>query len=184
MVDYLAAHHDGVSRTVLRNSLRVILHSGYESSSRLLGNALVACLDAPGALARLRGGVTDAALRELVRFAGPVQAEARGCVEDTEVGGQPIRRGEVVTVLVGVANRDPRVFAYPDTLDLDRQHNPHIGFGRGPHACLGSLPALLLTRTVFTALVREHPGMEPVGEPIFRRNATLRGVEHLELRLR
>ncbi|XVS62219.1 cytochrome P450 [Actinosynnema sp. CA-299493] len=184
VVRYLAAHRatTEVSGTVLRNSLRVILHSGYESASRLLGNALLACLDTPGALATLADGVTDPALQELVRCAGPVQAEARGCVRDTDVNGHPVRRGEIVTVLIAAANRDPRAFDGPDTLRLDRHPNHHLGFGRGAHACLGAPLALLLTRTALGALARHHRPPRPLGEPVFRRNATLRGLDRLDLR--
>ncbi|MEU4805723.1 cytochrome P450 [Actinosynnema sp. NPDC023587] len=172
---------DDVSETVLRNSLRVVLHSGYESASRLLGNAVLACLRSPGTLDALADGVTDAALQELVRCAGPVQAEARGCVRDTDVNGHPVRRGEIVTVLVAAANRDERVFDDPDTLRLDRHPNPHLGFGRGPHACLGAPLALLLTRTALGALARRHRPPRLLGEPVFRRNVTLRGLHRLDL---
>ncbi|GAA1335731.1 cytochrome P450 [Saccharothrix algeriensis] len=183
VVGYLAAHRAtaDVPGTVLRNSLRVILHSGYESASRLLGNALLACLDTPGALDALADGVTDTALQELVRCAGPVQAEARGCVRDTEVDGHPVRRGEIVTVLIAAANRDERVFDDPDTLRLDRRPNPHLGFGRGSHACLGAPLALLLARTALGALARHHRPPRPLGEPVFRRNATLRGLRRFDL---
>ncbi|MFT7839778.1 cytochrome P450 [Saccharothrix sp. BKS2] len=183
MTAYLAAHRapDRVTDTVLRNSLRVVLHSGHESTARLLGNALPACLDSPGSLDALAGGVTDTALHELVRCAGPVQAEARGCVEDTEVNGNPVRRGEVVTVLIAAADRDPRAFTDPDALRLDRHPNPHLAFGRGPHACLGAPLALLVTRLALGALARHHRRPRPVGEPVFRRNATLRGLDRLDL---
>ncbi|MFD0204150.1 MULTISPECIES: cytochrome P450 [Saccharothrix] len=183
VVRHLAAHRATaeVSETVLRNSLRVILHSGYESASRLLGNALLACLDTPGVWEALAGGVTDRALQELVRHAGPVQAEARGCVRDTDVNGHPVRRGEIVTVLIAAANRDERVLDDPHTLRLDRHPNPHLGFGRGPHACLGAPLALLLTRTALGALTRHHRPPRPLGEPVFRRNATLRGLHRLDL---
>lgn len=180
MIAFLAAHRDDrVDEGVLRNSLRVVLHSGYESASRLLGNALLACLDEPGTLERFADGVPDAALQELVRLAGPVQAEARGCVADTELAGRPIRAGETVTVLLGAANRDPDVFREPGALRFDRVPNPHLGFGRGPHACPGSTLALVLARAVLTAAARDHRGLRLVAEPVFRRNATLRGLERL-----
>ncbi|MEV0679101.1 cytochrome P450 [Actinosynnema sp. NPDC050436] len=183
LVGHLAAHHDSgrVTTAVLRNSLRVVLHSGYESASRLLGNALLACLDSPGSLDALSGGVDDTALQELVRYAGPVQAEARGCVADTEVNGHPVRRGQVVTVLLAAANRDDRVFDDPHSLRLDRTPNPHIGFGRGPHACLGAPLALLLTRTALGALAGLPRPLRLLDQPRFRRNATLRGLERLDL---
>ncbi|MFI9811893.1 cytochrome P450 [Saccharothrix variisporea] len=91
--------------------------------------------------------------------------------EDTEVNGRPVRRGDAVTVLIAAANRDDRVFDDPDSLRLDRAPNPHLGFGRGPHACLGSPLALLIARTALGALARHHRPPRLLAEPVFRRNA-------------
>ncbi|XIE81059.1 cytochrome P450 [Streptomyces sp. SBR177] len=169
---------------MLRNSLRAVLHAGYESASRLLGNAAAALLTTPGALAAFRAAGPGTAVDELVRFDAPVQADARVCVADTEIGGVTLKAGDPVTLLLGAANHDPRRFADPTELRLDRAPNPHLGFGRGAHACLGASMAIRLAGSVLGTLATDHPGARAVAEPRHRRNLTLRGLDRFEVTLR
>ncbi|MFI9000517.1 cytochrome P450 [Streptomyces sp. NPDC053541] len=186
LIAYVAAHADtsGVEPAVLRNSLRAVLHAGYESASRLLGNAAAALLTTPGALAAFRAAGPGTAVDELVRFDAPVQADARVCVADTEIGGVTLKAGDPVTLLLGAANHDPRRFADPTELRLDRAPNPHLGFGRGAHACLGASMAIRLAGSVLGTLATDHPGARAVAEPHHRRNLTLRGLDRFEVTLR
>ncbi|MFG3344260.1 cytochrome P450 [Streptomyces sp. NPDC048018] len=186
LIAYVAAHADdsGVDPAVLRNSLRAVLHAGYESASRLLGNAARALLTTPGALAAFRAAGPATAVDELVRIDAPVQADARVCVTDTELGGVTIRAGDPVTLLLGAANHDPLRFAHPTELRLDRAPNPHLGFGRGAHACLGASMAIRLAGSVLGTLATDHPGARAVAEPHHRRNLTLRGLDRFEVTLR
>jgi cytochrome P450 len=89
-----------------------------------------------------------------------------------------------VTLLLGAANRDPERFPEPDALRLDRTANPHVGFGRGIHFCLGSTLAAAQARTVFGALARHFPTARVIGAPRYRPNLTLRGLERLHVVLR
>jgi len=173
----------GIDRDVLANSVRAMLHAGYESAGRLLGNAVAALLEHPYELRRLTSGVPQSAVEELVRFDPPVQADARACVADTWIGGRRIRRGEAVTLLLGAANRDPARFPEPDALDLTRDPNPHLGFGRGAHSCIGSALAVLLARTVLTVLAGECREIRMVADPVHHRNLTLRGLRSLDLHI-
>ncbi|MEV5973345.1 cytochrome P450 [Streptomyces sp. NPDC051921] len=186
LIAYVAAHADdsGVDPAVLRNSLRAVLHAGYESASRLLGNAAKALLTTPGALDALRTAGRATAVDELVRFDAPVQADARVCVADTELGGVTIKAGDPVTLLLGAANHDPLRFAHPTELRLDRAPNPHLGFGRGAHACLGASMAIRLAGSVLGTLATDHPRAQAVAEPHHRRNLTLRGLDRFEVTLR
>ncbi|MFJ9824388.1 cytochrome P450 [Streptomyces sp. NPDC101160] len=186
LVAYVAANADksGVDPAVLRNSLRAVLHAGYESASRLLGNAAAALLTTPGAPAAFRAAGPATAVDELVRYDAPVQADARVCVTDTELGGVTIKAGDPVTLLLGAANHDPRRFAHPTELRLDRAPNPHLGFGRGAHACLGASMAIRLAGSVLGTLATDHPGARAVAEPDHRRNLTLRGLDRFEVTLR
>ncbi|MEU0163393.1 cytochrome P450 [Streptomyces sp. NPDC006261] len=167
---------------VLVNSVRAFFHAGFEVPSRFLGNALAALLTTPGAWQQLvRGEVgIDTAVEELIRYVGPVQALARACVEDTELGGVNVKAGQVVTALIGAANRDPDQFPDPETLRLDRKPNNHLGFGRGAHSCLGLNVARMEAHVTLGALLR-HPGVRPAGEPVVRPNGTLRGLSRLPL---
>lgn len=186
LIAYVAEHADagGVDPAVLRNSLRAVLHAGYESASRLLGNAVAALLTTPGAPQAFRAADRGTAVDELIRYDAPVQADARVCVTETDIGGVTVRAGDPVTLFLGAANHDPLRFADPTELRLDRAPNPHLGFGRGAHACLGASLAIRLTGSVLTALATEYPEARAVAEPEHRRNLTLRGLDRFEISVR
>ncbi|MBF9069688.1 cytochrome P450 [Streptacidiphilus fuscans] len=186
-----------VSPALLANSLRTVLHAGYESVSRLLGNALARLVATPALLhgtgdpARPDGlngpgGLNglDGLVEELIRLDGPVQADARVATEDRVVDGQKIRRGEVVILFLAAANRDPGVFAHPDDVDPGRRRGVHIAFGRGAHACLGANLATAQLRAVVTALAGSGLGLTAAGAPQFDPTATLRGLRSLPVLIR
>ncbi|WP_432071216.1 cytochrome P450 [Streptomyces sp. AA1529] len=169
-----------VSAAVLANSLRAVLHAGYESVSRLLGNALARLVDDPALLGRaMARNALDPLVDELLRLDGPVQADARVCVADSELGGRRIRPGEVVVLLLGAADRDPEVFADPDAVDLNRRRGAHLAFGRGAHACLGAGLATLQLRAVLSALHTAGIGFRAQGPAQYEPTATLRGLRAL-----
>jgi cytochrome P450 len=183
----VAAHRDraGVPDEVLVNSVRAFFHAGFEVPSRFLGNAVGALLARPGSLATCgRTDSIDAAVEELVRFAGPVHAVSRACTRGAELGGTRINKGDIVIVLIAAANRDPDQFPDPDELVLDRASNPHLGFGRGTHSCLGNAVGRMQGRVVLSTLARDHPAIRLAGEPVRRPNATLRGFARLPVALR
>lgn len=173
----------GVARPVLLNSLRAVLHAGFESAGRLLGVGLAALLATPTALDELSESDPGPAMEEIVRFASPVQGDGRACVARTRFGDHVIAPGDPVTILFGAANRDPARFTRPDALDFTRHPNPHLGFGRGAHSCLGQPLAVLQARIVFATIAAEYPQVRAVCEPVYRRNLTLRGIANYEIRL-
>ncbi|GAA2083042.1 cytochrome P450 [Actinomadura alba] len=183
LVGYVAAHaaDSGIPRPVLLNTLRAVLHAGFESAGRLLGNGLLALLAERDALTWLAQSDLSRAVDELVRFDAPVQADGRACVVETRIGEQVIAAGDPVTMLLGAANRDPSRFPDPDMLDFARHPNQHLGFGRGAHSCLGQSLAILQARVVFGILAAEYPGIRTVSEPVHRRNLTLRGLAELHI---
>lgn len=172
-----------VARPVLLNSLRAVLHAGFESAGRLLGIGLHALLAAPTALDELTKSDPAPAMEEIVRFAAPVQADGRACVAQARFGDHVIAPGDPVTILFGAANRDPAKFVRPDALDFTRHPNPHLGFGRGAHSCLGQPLAVLQARIVFTTIAAEYPLARAVRDPVYRRNLTLRGIANYEISL-
>jgi cytochrome P450 len=173
-----------VDRDVVANTLRVLVHAGYASASKLLSLAAVVLLAEPGWLARWALADPALAVDELIRFVSPVQAVARACVVSTQLGDVPVRAGHAVTLLVGAANRDPERFGDPDVLCFARRAGSHLGFGRGSHSCLGSPLAVAQVKTVFTALARDYPAVHMAGTPSYRTNLTLRGLEQLPVALR
>jgi cytochrome P450 len=185
LLDYIAARAatSGVARPVLLNSLRAVLHAGFESAGRLLGNGMAVLLADPDALSRLARSDHARAVDELVRFNPPVQAVSRACVSEVRIGDHVIAPGDAVTLLLGAANRDPARFRDPDALDFARHPNAHLGFGRGAHSCLGQFLATLQARVVFGVLAMEYPGIRAVSQPAYRRNLTLRGLARLDARI-
>lgn len=177
VVGYIAANSAtyGVDPLVTGNAIRALLHAGYESSGRFISNAIAALLDLPEKLKAIDGFPIDRVVDELARYDGPVQAESRATVTETVIGDQTINAGDVLIILVGAANRDPEVFDSPEDLNLGRRPNPHLGFGRGIHSCLGAGLATLEARSVVTTLRRLTPNLSKTAPGERRPNATLRG---------
>ena len=169
------------AREVL-NMLRLLLVAGNETTTNLIGNGMLALLRNPGELARLRAdpALIPGAVEELLRFDSPVQTDFRGSLEDCEVNGFPVRRGENIVLLIGSANRDPAVFEDPDRLDVGRSEGSHISFGRGIHHCIGAPLARLEGRVVLEVLLERFASMRLLAErPAYRGGVVLRGLEFL-----
>jgi len=122
---------------------------------------------------------------EIVRFVSPVISFCRTATEDAEVRGQHVRKGEKVLMLYQSANRDEDVFEDPHALRIDRSPNPHLGFGVGPHVCLGMNLAKLEIRVLYEELSRRFPDMavEPGFTPTYEENLLVHGMRSLPVRL-
>ncbi len=169
----------GVDREVVLNSLRVVLQAGFQTASRFLATGLLTLLRIPPDERVVVD--TDKAVHELVRHSGPVHVESRACVRDTVLGGRRIRRGQIVSCFLGAANRDASVFPEPDRLVWDRTPNRHLGFGRGPHACLGAQVAVEVARQVLGTVGRRFPQARLLAEPVPRPNVTEHGMYSLRV---
>ncbi|RCV47604.1 cytochrome P450 [Marinitenerispora sediminis] len=179
---------DRLSETELVELATVLLIAGYETSAAQLMNSVHALLERPAQLARLRAeGVTPAAVDELLRFV-PVDAHvafARYAVADVELGGTLVRAGEAVLPVLPSANRDPAVFEDPDTLDLGRERNPHLGFGHGIHRCLGAALARIEMEEGLGRLVARLPDLAeaaPLEEAPWKAGMQVRSLWHLPVR--
>ena len=173
---------DVLTEREMLNMLRLLLVAGNETTTNLIGNGMLALLRNPEELERLRTdpSLIPAAVEELLRFDSPVQTDFRGALEDCEVNGAPVRRGENVVLLVGSANRDPAVFEEPDRLDVGRSGSSHISFGRGIHHCIGAPLARLEGRIVLEVLLERFASMRLLAErPRYRGGVVLRGLESL-----
>lgn len=119
---------------------------------------------------------------ELVRWATPVVSFQRTATQDTELGGQRIKKGDRVGLFYSSANNDPAVFDSPEVLDITRDPNPHLGFGGGgPHYCLGKSLATLEIDLIFNSVADALPGLRLVGDPRRLRSAWLNGVKELQV---
>ena len=108
----------------------------------------------------------------------------RTATMDTAIAGVPVRAGDKVVVSFASANRDERVFADPDRLDLTRHPNPHLVFGHGPHFCLGAHLARCQLRALFEALLARTASLTYAGAPAYLRSNFQRGVKRLPIHWR
>ena len=162
----------------------LLLVAGHETTVNLIGNGMLALLQHPDQLARLRGdpGLIRPGVEELLRYAGPVEtATERYAREDVTVAGVTIPRGSQVFPVLASANRDGGQFPDPDRLDLGREPNRHLAFGLGPHFCLGAPLARLEGQGAIAALLRRAADLRLAapGGPRWRRGLVVRGLESL-----
>ena len=162
----------------------LLLNAGHEASVNAFGNGMVAALQRPDQVKLLRETpreITNTALEEFMRFDAPLHLFERTATADTEVGGVPIQEGQKIAALIGAANRDESVFSAPETMDLTRDPNPHIGFGAGIHFCLGAPLARLEMSVSLPALWEKYPAMQLASEPVRRPTFVLRGYESVAI---
>ncbi|MEO7795163.1 MAG: cytochrome P450 [Thermoanaerobaculia bacterium] len=171
----------------------LLFFAGEETTANWIGNGFDALLRAPrlyqalaGATAEERGGhdpAFRAGLEELLRFDSPVQFTLRLCLEPLTLAGGEIAAGDYLVVGLAAANRDPAVFARPDSIDLGRRPNPHLAFGSGLHSCLGAALARLEAEEAFAAVLRRFPNLERGAAPPARQpGGLLRGLAVLPVR--
>ncbi len=164
----------------------LLLVAGHETTSNLIGNAVVALLQNRGERKRLTDDLSllPSAVDEFLRFDSPIQMTDRAAIADCEIGGQRIKAGQLVLTALAGANRDPARFEDPHRLDVGRADNRHLAFGHGNHFCLGSQLARLEAEVVLGALLRRFPDFEGPSSPEdWHRSMLLRGPVALPLRL-
>jgi len=162
----IAAEEQGqiLSEDEMLATAMLLLVAGNETTTNLIGNGMLSLLRNPDEMERLCADPSQVptAVEELLRYDGPVQATGRVAMEDLEIGGQKVTKGQAVLTVLGAANRDPAQFGKPDELDLDRQPNEHVAFGDGIHFCLGAPLARAEGQIAFETLLRRfaHPRLE------------------------
>jgi cytochrome P450 len=179
---------DRLNESELFSMLSLLIVAGHETTVTLIGNAVLALLQNSDQLERLRRDpiLTSRAVEELVRYDSPVdRALARWVAQDVELGGRQLKRGDVVIAILGAANRDERRFERPTELDLTRQPNPHLGFGKGPHYCLGAPLARLETEIALNTLFHRFQDLRldiSQDDLTWREVPLFRSLERLPLR--
>ena len=148
--------------------LRLLLPAGAETTYRAFGSCLLALLDRPGAMARVRAdrSLVPAAVEETLRWETSVTMVARRAVTDTEVGGCPVPAGASVSIINGSASRDEARWDEPAEWDLDRESQQHMAFGTGPHQCLGMHLARMELEVGVNAVLDRLPNLrfDPAAE--------------------
>jgi cytochrome P450 len=178
---------DTLSEGELLSTAILLLVAGHETTVNLISGGVLALLDHPDQLDRLRADpqLGRSGTEELLRYVSPVQFTGRTLTDEMTVGGVRLARGEFVVVLLGSANRDPEVFDDPDGLNLARADNRHLGFGFGLHHCLGASLARMETHVALGELVRRTGTIELATDRLtYRENVVLRGLSALPVHLR
>jgi cytochrome P450 len=175
---------DRLTEDELIGTAVLLLNAGHEASVNGAANSWWALFRHPEALIRLRAepGLVPTGIEELLRFDTPAPMFERWVLEDIELRGVTIPRGQELALQFAAANRDPAVFDAADEIVLDRSPNPYLSFGAGIHYCLGAPLARLEFDVLFERMLRRLPALELIEEPVWKPRFVLRGLEALRVR--
>ena len=173
---------DSFTEEELYSMCVLLIFAGHETTTNLIGNGILALLNNPDQLAKLRQdpSLLEPAIEEIIRYDGPVQTTSRTALEPLEIGGNQIAKGDRLSLTLGAANRDPAQFPDPDRMDISRTENRHVGFGFGIHFCLGAALARMEGQLAIGAVIERMPGLRlKSADLVWRDNPILRGLEAL-----
>jgi cytochrome P450 len=176
---------DRLTEDELIGTAVLLLNAGHEASVNGAANSWWALFRHPESLRRLRADppLVPTAIEELLRFDTPAPMFERWVLEDIDIGGVTVPRGQELALQFAAANRDPAVFADADAIVLDRSPNPYLSFGAGIHYCLGAPLAKLEFEILFARMLERMPRLELIEEPRWKPRFILRGLEALRVRV-
>lgn len=173
-----------LTRDELLQNCIFILNAGHETTTNLIGNALVLLAQHPEERARLIAEPTllRTAIEEVLRYESSNQLGNRRVVEPARIGGVDMPVGTLINICIGAANRDPASFPDPDRFDIGRSPNRHLAFAGGAHQCAGMNVARMEARVAIAAFLRRFPNYVLDGEPERSQRARFRGFTHIQMR--
>ncbi|MEN1967537.1 cytochrome P450 [Lentibacillus sp. N15] len=180
---------DQLTEKELYGVVSLLIIAGHETTVNFIGNSIMALLQNPEQLDLFikEPELIKTAIEETLRYNDPVEfSTSRWVGEDMEFKGQPMKKGELVIVVLNAANHDPEQFADPDTLDITREKSKHLAFGKGIHACLGAPLARLEGEIAITSFFKHYPKAQLNADPNeleWRTGMVVRGVRELPLLL-
>jgi cytochrome P450 len=154
----------------------LLLNAGHEATVHAIGNGIKALLENG-----IREAIDDAAIEETLRYDAPLHLFTRYALEDLDYGGIRLKKGEVVGLLLGAANRDPERFAEPDRFMPGRAPNPIVSFGAGIHFCIGAPLARLEMQVAMPLLFARLPELRLAAQPRYRNAFHFHGLERLDV---
>ena len=162
----------------------IIAAAGHDTTSSSTAGALWALCENPGEFAKLKQnpGLIPGLVEEAVRWTTPVKHFMRSATADTELRGRQIAKGDWLMLCYLSGNRDEEVFEAPDEFRVDRDPNPHVGFGYGPHLCLGQHMAKMEMRILFEELLPRLESVSFAGEPTLTASNFVSGPKSLPVR--
>ncbi|MGE0384114.1 MAG: cytochrome P450 [Gammaproteobacteria bacterium] len=179
--------HGTLTEPEFLSVLMIMYLAGFQTTMHMLTNGIVALCEHPGEYGKLHAepDLARAATDEILRFDAPVMTIGYRAGADTAIGGRPARTGEYYTLLLGAANRDPRIFPDPARFDITRVNpKPSLSFGAGLHYCLGASLARLEGEVVFSTLARRFAALALAEPPLRTEGFRMRGFERIVVSLR
>ena len=156
--------------------------AGNETTRNSITHGMIAFADNPDQWELYKKERPETAADEIVRWATPVTAFQRTALEDTELSGVQIKKGQRVVMFYRSANFDEEVFEDPHSFNILRNPNPHVGFGgTGAHYCIGANLAKMTINLIFNAVADHMPDLKPIGEPERLRSGWLNGIKHWQV---
>jgi cytochrome P450 len=181
----IAAEEDGDQLTVdeIVATCNLLLIAGHETTVNLIANAVLAMLREPAQWRALGAEPSrvGAVVEETMRYDPPVQLVMRIAGEDMTIGEVDVPKGDSMLLLTAASHRDPNAIERPNEFDPDRETIRHLGFGKGPHFCLGAPLARLEASVALSAVTARFPDAHIAGEPVYKPNVTLRGLATLDV---
>jgi cytochrome P450 len=177
---------DKLTEAELLRILYLLLVAGHETTVNLITNGVLAFARHPDQFERLRRdpSLTRTAVEEVLRFDPPVHIVGRLPLDDIELSGGTVHRFERLVTLPAAANRDGTQFSRPETFDIGRAENRHLGFGFGAHTCIGSPLARLEGQVALGTLASRFRAIQLEHDPPpYKDNITLRGIASLDVTL-
>ena len=181
----VSAQAAGFTDTEVTQMLTFLFMAGVDTMTNLLANGAYALMRNPDQAGLIRSGQVslDDIADEVLRYDAPVQLVGRVAAKDTEIGGVPVREGELVLAMIGAGNRDPARFPSPNVFDLTRKGTAPLSFGGGIHRCLGAPLARVEAGEFLSALVRRFPALALAGDAS-REGVVFRGFSDLPVVVR
>jgi cytochrome P450 len=176
---------DRLSEQDMASFFILLVAAGNETTRNSISHGMKALCDFPGQRRVWMEdfeGVAPTAVEEIVRWASPVIFMRRTATCDAEIGGQKLHEGDKLILFYNSGNRDENVFADPYRFDVRRDPNDHVGFGGGPHFCLGAELARREIRILFREIFNRIPDLEISGEPERLLSPFINGVKHMQCR--
>jgi hypothetical protein len=167
-------------------NINILLSTGHETTTHLLGNGLLALMQNPDEKKKLQSqsSLLAPAIEEMLRYDNPVQITYRSALEDAEIRGKQIRKGDLVNTILGSANRDPGRFTNPDRFDITRNEGRHLSFGLGIHFCIGAPLVRLEAEIAFATLLKRFPKLQLATEALeWQEHPIFRGLKSLPVSL-
>jgi len=182
---YVEESGDQLTEEEIVATCNLLLVAGHETTVNLIANAILAMLRHPRQWTALAVDPqrVSAVVEETLRYDPPVQLMGRIAADDMTIGDAAVPKGDVMMLLLAAAHRDPAACERSDEFDPDRESVKHLGFGKGPHFCLGAPLARLEAAVALSKVTARFPHARMAGEPQYKPNLTLRGPASLDVKV-